>query len=129
MDREVRRAVRAMVEAAAEAAAEAASGSGGGCNVNGGGGAIHLPNCDEWLGEREGEELDFSCGQAGNGGQGGSGGEGGAVGGEEPALQRVCENESALTSIERILSTIVSQSLTDAPMCAARRTVRTSPRA
>lgn len=54
-----------------------------------------MPNCDDWLGEREGDELDFSCGHAGNGGQGGNGGEGGAVGGEEPALKRVCENESS----------------------------------
>lgn len=58
-------------------------------NLNGAGGAIYLPNCDEWLGIRAGDEIDFSCGQ---GGEGGGGGEGGAS--SDPALQRVCENGS-----------------------------------
>src|SRR5690606_1349065 len=57
--------------------------------------AIYLYNCDEWLGEREGDELEFSCGPDGNGGQGGNGGEGGSSSGEKPALQRVCENGSS----------------------------------
>jgi len=63
------------------------------CNEDlvGAGGAIYLPNCDEWLGVREGQEIDFSCGQ---GGQGGGGGEGGTSATLDPALQRVCENGS-----------------------------------